>query len=89
MARAPHGLHDATELNGLVASVGFRNVHVRPTIKTTELPLPAEFVPGHLAALPMAQEIARLSAERRNGFVEDMTEALSAYVDRGQLIFPA
>jgi len=89
MARAPHGLHDATELNGLVASAGFRNVHVRPTIKTTELPLPAEFVPGHLAALPMAQEIARLSAERRNGFVEDMTEALSAYVDRGQLIFPA
>jgi len=89
MARAPYALHDAVELHGLVASAGFRNVNVRPTIKTTKLPLPAEFVPGHLAALPMAQEIARLSAERRNALVEEMTEALSAYVDRGQLIFPA
>jgi hypothetical protein len=55
----------------------------------TKLPLPAEFVPGHLAALPMAQEIARLSAERRNAIVQEMTEALSAYVDREQLVFPA
>src|SRR5437667_6132081 len=89
MARAPYALHDAVELHGLVASAGFRNVNVRPTIKTTTLPLPAEFVPGHLAALPMAQEIARLSTERRNALVEEITEALSAYVDRGQLIFPA
>jgi hypothetical protein len=77
------------ELHGLVASAGFRNVNVRPTIKTTKLPLPAEFVPGHLAALPVAQEIARLSAERRNALVQEMTEALSAYVDGGQLVLPA
>jgi SAM-dependent methyltransferase len=89
MARAPYALHDAAELHGLVTSAGFRNVNVRPTIKTTQLPLPAEFVPGHLAALPMAQEIARLSAERRNAIVQEMTEALSAYVDREQLVFPA
>ena len=89
MARASSALHDVVELHGLVASAGFRNVNVRPTIKTTTLPLPAEFVPGHLAALPMAQEIARLSTERRNALVEEITEALSAYVDRGQLIFPA
>ena len=49
----------------------------------------AEFVPGHLAALPMAQEIARLSAERRNALVHEIPEALGAYVDRGQLIFSA
>ena len=89
MARVPHALHDAVELRGLVASAGFRNVNVRPTIKTTTLPLPAEFVPGHLAALPIAQEIARLSAERRNALVQEMAEALSAYVDRGQLVVPA
>ena len=89
MARAPHALHDAVELHGLVASAGFRNVNVRPTIKTTKLPLPAEFAPAHLTAVPMGQEIARLSAERRNALVDEMTEALSAYVDRGQLIYPA
>jgi hypothetical protein len=89
MARAPYALSDTLELHGLVASAGFRNVHVRPTIKTTKLPLPAEFVPGHLAALPMAEEIARPSAERRTALVEEMAEALSAFVDREHLIFPA
>src|SRR5215469_14735904 len=37
MARAPYALSDAVELHGLVASAGFRNVHVRPAIKTTKL----------------------------------------------------
>jgi ubiquinone/menaquinone biosynthesis C-methylase UbiE len=89
MARASSALHDPVELHGLVASAGFRNVSVRRTIKTTKLPLPTEFVPGHLAALPMAQEIARLSAERRDALVQEMAEALSAYVDRGQSVLPA
>lgn len=89
MVRAPCALHDHAALHGLVASAGFRNVRVSPTIKMIELPLPAEFVPGHLAALPMAHEIARLSAERRDALVQEMTEALGAYVDRGQLVLPA
>ena len=89
IARAPHALHDAVELHDLVSSAGFRNVTVRPTIKTTKLPLPAEFVSGHLAALPIAQEIAQLPGERRNALVQEMTEALIAYVDHGQLVLPA
>jgi len=89
MARAPYALHDAVELHGLVASAGFRNVRVRPTIEMTRLPLPAEFVPGHLAALPIAQEIARLGADRRAALVEDMTDALRGYVDGHQLTVPA
>ena len=65
MAQAPHALHDAADLQGLVASAGFRNVQVRPTIATTKLPLPEEFVPGHLAALPIAQAITQLPHDRR------------------------
>jgi len=89
MARAPCALHDAQELHDLVASAGFQNVQVRPTIKTTWLPLPAEFVPGHHAALPIAQEVARLPADRRAAIVEDMTEALGKYVGGEQLALPA
>jgi ubiquinone/menaquinone biosynthesis C-methylase UbiE len=89
MARAPCALHDTAELHGLVASAGFRNVRVRPTIATTTLPLPEEFVPGHLAALPMAQAIAQLARDRRAAIVKDMTEALRAYVDSEQLKVPA
>jgi len=51
--------------------------------------LPAEFVPGHLAALPIAQEIAQLASDRRTALLEDMTRALSAYIEREQLICPA
>ena len=88
-ARGACALHDAVELHRLVASADFRNVRVRPTIKTTRLPLPAEFVPGHLAALPMAQAIARQAADARAALLEEMTEALRPYVDREQLTFPA
>jgi len=61
-ALTPCALHDAEESHSLVASAGFRNVRARPTIKTTRLPLVAEFVPGHLVGLPMAPAIARLTA---------------------------
>jgi ubiquinone/menaquinone biosynthesis C-methylase UbiE len=89
MTRTPYALYDAVELQRLVASAGFQNVRVRPAIEMTRLPLPAEFVPGHLAALPIAQEVARLAAKRRAALVEDMTEALRGYVDRDQLTVPA
>src|SRR5262245_34776322 len=89
MARAPHALHDAAELHALVASAGFRNVRVRPTIVTTKLPSPEDFVPGHLAALPMAQVIAQLPRDRCAALIRDMTEELRAYVDGEQLTVPA
>jgi ubiquinone/menaquinone biosynthesis C-methylase UbiE len=89
MARAPHALHDAVELHGLVASAGFRNVRVRPTIETTKLPLPKEFVPGHFAALPMAETIARLLPDRRAALIEDITEALRPYEEGDHLTVPA
>jgi hypothetical protein len=89
MARAPCALCDAVELHGLVASAGFRYVRVRPTIAMTKLPLPDQFVPGHLAALPMAQAIARLAPDRRAALLAEMTETLRPYVDGEQVIIPA
>jgi SAM-dependent methyltransferase len=89
MMRAPFALHDAVQLHSLVASAGFLNVRVRPTIEMTPLPLPAEFVPGHLGALPIAQEIARLPADRRAALVRDITKALHGYVHRDQMTVPA
>jgi len=89
MTRAADALGDAEELHRLVASAGFQNVRVDPTIEMTRLPLPAEFVPGHLAALPIAQEIARLAADRRAALVDDMTTALRGYVDGDHIMIPA
>ena len=62
---------------------------MRPTIATTKLPLPEEFVPGHLGALPMAQAIAQLHRDRRAALISDMSEALRAYVDGERLTVPA
>jgi len=89
MTRAADTLHDAVELRRLVASAGFQNVRVRPTTEMTRLPLPTEFVPGHLAALPNAQQIAQLAADRRAAIVEHMTKALREYVDRDQITVPS
>lgn len=89
MARAPCALHDAQELHVLVASAGFRNVRVRLAIEATKLPLPEEFVPGHLAALPIAQTMARLAPDRRAALLQEMTAALRVYVDGDQLVLPS
>jgi len=89
MARAPSALNDPEELHRLVAAAGFKNVRVRRIIETTKLPLPEDFVPGHLAALPIAEAVARLAPDRRAALVEEMTHALRAYVDGEQLNLPA
>lgn len=89
MMRAADALNDVVELHRLVASAGFQNVRVHPTIEMTRLPLPAEFVPGHLAALPIAQEIARLAPDRRAALVDDMTTALRGYVEGDHITVPA
>ena len=89
MARAPYALHDAEELHDLVVAAGFRNVRVRRMIETTKLPLPDEFIPGHLAALPMAETLRRLDPKRRAALITDMTEALRAYVEGEHLTLPA
>jgi hypothetical protein len=89
MMRAAYALHDAVEVHRLVASAGFQRVRVHPTIEMTRLPLPAEFVPGHLASLPIAQEIARLGTDSKAAIVEDVTKALRPYVDRDQVTVPA
>lgn len=87
--RAAWALHDAGELHRLVASVGFQNVRVHSTVEMTRLPLPAEFVPGHLASLPIAEGIARLPADRRAAIVEDIAKALRRYVDADQMTVPS
>jgi SAM-dependent methyltransferase len=52
-------------------------------------PLPEKFAPGHFAALPMAEAIARLTPDWRAALIQDMTEALRAYVDGDHLRVPA
>src|SRR5262245_51760048 len=89
MARAPHALNDAGELDRLVATAGFTNIRVRRIIETTKLPLLQDFVPGHLAALPIAEAIALLAPERRAALIEEIARALSVYVDGGRLNLPA
>jgi ubiquinone/menaquinone biosynthesis C-methylase UbiE len=89
MARAPYALHDPEELHDLVVAAGFRNVHVRRMIETRTLPLPEEFIPGHLAALPIAETLARLTPTRHAALIKDMTEALRACVEGEGLTLPS
>jgi SAM-dependent methyltransferase len=88
MVRAPYALHDAQELHDLMLAAGFRNVRVRRMIETTKLPLPDEFIPGHLAALPIGEALTRLAPNRRAALIKDMTESLRAYVEEEHLRLP-
>ena len=89
IARAPSALHSSKELHDLVTRAGFHNVRVCRRFETTTLPLPETFVPGHLAALPIAETITGLAPNRRAALIQDMTEALHAYVDGEQLKLPS
>ena len=89
MARAPCALHNAAELHALIADAGFRDVSVNRTVKTTHLPLPQDFVPGHLSALPIADTVARLDHDRRAALVQEVARTLRPYLANGCLEVPA
>lgn len=87
--KAPQGLADAGELHRLMVEAGFHGVHMHSSTLTTRLPVPEAFVLGHLAAMPVAAEVAALSDAVRTALVRDARTALQSYIEGDGVAFPS
>lgn len=80
------GLHAAFSLSslhalrGLLEHAGFTRIEVAARRLELDLPAPAEFVPRHLGATPLADTFASAPPAIRFGIVRHVTEALASYV---------
>jgi hypothetical protein len=86
---APWALTDAGELHRLLVAAGFHEITIHSQTMETRLPFPEEFVLGHLAASPVAGEVAALCDEGRTALVRDVRTALQSYVESDRVAFPS
>ena len=81
-------LGDADELRSLITGAGFRDVHVRLTIKPIRYTHLEDFIPGYLAATPMADAVAAMDDVARTAMFHEITTVLQPYVDDDGLAAP-
>jgi ubiquinone/menaquinone biosynthesis C-methylase UbiE len=82
-------LTDVDEVKQLVDGAGFADVVVKTLTMITRLPPLDDFVPGQVAAAPVAREVAAAGAEALASIVRDVKAAMQPYVDGYGVTFPA
>jgi hypothetical protein len=87
---AGRGLHawGAEAIRSLLTDPGFRDVHIRLVIQPIRYGSLEEFLPGYLAAIPMAGAVATLDEASRAALFRNVTAALHGYVDDDGLAAP-
>jgi SAM-dependent methyltransferase len=88
LQRAAFTLGDAEELRGLITAAGFRTPRIRPAVQLMRAGALAEYLPGYLAATPMAGAGAALEDVRRTALFQELQTALRPYVDDAGLAVP-
>ncbi len=86
--RRPHTLADPEEARATMTESGFIDANVCSAVEYMCTPPAREFVPGHLAAQPVAGEIAALPESDQAALIEDLCTALTPYADENGLRFP-
>jgi len=89
--KAPQALADAGDsaLYRLMVEAGFAGVTIHSRTMITRLPVPEEFVLWHLAAMPVAAEVAALREDARTALVRDVRTALLSYREDNGVAFPS
>jgi hypothetical protein len=86
--RAAFTLGAAAELRGLVSAAGFCAPHIRLVVKMMRYPSLAEYLPGYVAATPMAGAVAAMEDARRTAMFQGLQTALRPYVEDTGLAVP-
>jgi ubiquinone/menaquinone biosynthesis C-methylase UbiE len=88
LQRAAFTLGDADELRRLLTAAGFRTPYLRLVVKLMRAPSLAEYLPGFLAATPMAGAVAAMDEAARTALFQDLQGRLRPYVDDTGLAVP-
>jgi ubiquinone/menaquinone biosynthesis C-methylase UbiE len=78
----------ADELRAHVRNAGFTNVTVRRQELMIDVPPAEEFVPLHLASMPIADAFLALDDKAKQAIVDQVADALAAYTDGGRMVYP-
>ena len=88
MTSGPFALSRAEELRTLVANAKFRDVDIRTATKMLQYPSPQEFVLRYVAGSALSGFFATANESARSALLDDVSLALSKYVDDQGLAFP-
>jgi ubiquinone/menaquinone biosynthesis C-methylase UbiE len=88
LASGPFGLGDAEELRALIAGADFKDITVRPAVKTLRYPSPDEFVLGYVASSALASAVGDADERARASLLAEVGAKLAAAVDDRGLGFP-
>jgi hypothetical protein len=88
MTSGPFGLGQAEELRALIAGAGFREITIRPAVKTPRYPSPDEFVRRYVAGSALAGPVAAAGDDARAALLAKVNAGLRPYVDDQGLAFP-
>ena len=88
MTSGPFALSRAEELRTLVANAKFSDVDVRTATKMLQYPSPQEFVLRYVAGSALGGFFATANESARSALLDDVSLALSKYVDDQGLAFP-
>jgi SAM-dependent methyltransferase len=84
----PFGLGQAAEVRVLVAGAGFRDIAIRPAVKTLRYSSPEEFVRCYVAGSALAGPVAAAADDERAALLAEVNAGLRSYVDDRGLAFP-
>lgn len=87
MMRSPFPAWEISELCGLVADSGFREVVVTIEIGSMRYPSVEEFLRREAASSPLAAPLGSMR-EVRDALLRDLDDALEAYADGRGIAFP-
>jgi ubiquinone/menaquinone biosynthesis C-methylase UbiE len=88
MTSGPFGLSQAEDLRALIAGADFREITIRPAVKTLRYPSPDEFVRRYVAGSALAGPVTAASDDARAALLAEVTAGLRPYVDAEGLAFP-
>jgi ubiquinone/menaquinone biosynthesis C-methylase UbiE len=78
----------AADLSGQATQGGFSDVVVHRQELLIDVPHPSEFVPLHLASMPIASAFLTLSQTGQAALIDDVVTALKDYLHEDRLIYP-
>jgi ubiquinone/menaquinone biosynthesis C-methylase UbiE len=88
LQRAAFTLGDADELRDLVMTACFRTLSLRLVVKLMRAPSLTEYLPGYIAATPMAGAVAAMDEPARAAMFQDIQGRLRSYIDDTGLAVP-
>jgi hypothetical protein len=88
MSSGPFSLASSEELRALVAEAEFKDITIRPAIKTLRYSSPDEFVLRYAAGSALASAVVDASDNARAALLDEIRAKLDSYVDAQGLAFP-